>query len=70
MTSATTPAPLMDSTPVSKWLDISPNALAKMRMDGTGPAFIKIGSRIKYHPDDVAEWIASNRHTTTDDYAA
>lgn len=65
MTAINQPAPLMDSAPVAEWLGISPNALAKMRVEGTGPAFIRVGSRIKYAISDVEDYINTNRRTST-----
>lgn len=56
---------------VAEYLGITPNALAKMRMDGSGPEFIRVNSRtIRYQWATVNKWLESRTHTTTDDYAA
>lgn len=61
--------PLASSKAVAEFIDSTPNALAKMRMEGTGPAFIRMGARnIKYRWTDVYAWLDANTHTTTDDY--
>jgi predicted DNA-binding transcriptional regulator AlpA len=38
---------------------------AKWRWNGTGPAFVKFGSRVLYRETDVEAWIASNLRTST-----
>jgi len=35
--------------------------LAAWRVGGRGPAYVKIGRQIFYHPDDVATWLAKQR---------
>lgn len=63
-------APLASSKDVAEFIGVTSNALAKLRMDGNGPAFIRVGSRnIKYRWSDVEAWIDANTHTTTDDYS-
>lgn len=61
--------PLASSKDVAEFLGITANGLAKMRMTGGGPAFIRVGARnIKYRWSDVHAWLEANTHTTTDDY--
>lgn len=50
---------------VADFLGVTLNALAKLRMDGGGPAFIKVGRRVMYHPDDISAYIDANRRTQT-----
>ena len=38
---------------------------AKWRWNGTGPAFVKFGSRVLYRKADVEQWIAANVRTST-----
>lgn len=67
----TTQTPLASSKDVAEHLGVTPNALAKLRMTGDGPAFVRVGARnIKYRWADVHAWIEANTHTSTDDYAA
>lgn len=62
-------SPLASSKEVAEYIGVTPNALAKMRMEGTGPEFIRVGPRnIKYRWSAVGEWIEANTHTSTDDY--
>lgn len=58
--------PLATSKEVAEYLGISPNRLAKMRMDGTGPEFIRVNSRIiRYEWAAVHQWIAERTRTST-----
>lgn len=46
-------------------LGISRSGLAKWRSAGSGPAFIKIGRAVRYSREDVDQWLAARRRTTT-----
>lgn len=46
----------LDSLQLSKRLNISIKSLARMRQDGTGPRFMRIGARILYRLSDVLEY--------------
>jgi hypothetical protein len=35
--------------------------LAAWRVAGRGPAYVKIGRKVFYRPDDVATWLAKQR---------
>lgn len=40
---------------------------AQQRYEGSGPAFIKVGRRVFYRPEDVKAWEESQVRTRTDD---
>lgn len=63
--------PLAAPVEVAEFLGVSPNALAKMRMTGNGPEFLRVNARtIRYRWEAVESWLNGQTHTTTDDYAA
>lgn len=35
--------------------------LARWRHEGTGPAYLKAGSRVLYHGRDVLDWLSKRR---------
>ena len=39
-----------------------PSTLAQWRYLGRGPAYIKVGSHVRYRIEDVLEWEDVNRH--------
>lgn len=45
---------------------VTVQALAAERHKGTGPKFVKLGSRVFYRPEDIDAWIASNVYVRTD----
>ena len=50
---------LLQPEEVAKLLCVTLAALSIMRVRKTGPAYIKIGSRVKYRASDVQAFIAS-----------
>jgi len=45
-----------------------PQHLAKLRVYGGGPRFIKIGKKILYDCDDLDAWLNKNKHASTSEY--
>lgn len=41
---------------------VTTGTLANWRSKGTGPAFAKFGSRVRYRLDQVVKWEAANMH--------
>jgi hypothetical protein len=61
----------MNLTEQSAWLapeqlasliGVKPLTLANWRAHHKGPAYHRFGRTIRYHADDVAAWMASQRH--------
>lgn len=46
---------------------ISPRTMERMRQDGTGPVFIRIGRLIRYQDSDLEAWLVQRRRTSTSD---
>lgn len=44
---------------------LAPSTLAKMRSRGEGPAFVKMGRRIRYPEDKLLAWIKARTHTSS-----
>ncbi len=63
------PAPqadrLLHPTEVSKRLGISASWLAKRRMDGDGPAYVRIGRSIRYSETALLQWLKSRQRLST-----
>ncbi len=58
---------LLSAPQVAEQLGLGLSTLAKMRMHpGQGPKFIKLTSKaVAYDPNDIEEWIAQRRRTST-----
>ena len=53
-----------DTRPAADYLDLSPRTLDGYRVSGYGPAFHRIGNRVRYRRADLDAW-AENRLSTT-----
>lgn len=45
----------------------SASTFEKLRLQGGGPRYVKIGRRVVYDPADLDEWLAENRRRSTSD---
>lgn len=61
---------LMRSSQLEDALGLPKNALAKMRLDGSSPKFIRLGRRIYYDVREVQRWLDANTFTTTAEASA
>jgi hypothetical protein len=50
---------LMTESEVSKRLNVSVASLRRWRLLKRGPAFLKVGSLVRYQPEDLDAWLAS-----------
>jgi predicted DNA-binding transcriptional regulator AlpA len=57
--------PLLHPSQVAKLLSVSLSWLAKSRLSGTGPRFIKIGRAVRYATSAVREYILSRPRNST-----
>jgi predicted DNA-binding transcriptional regulator AlpA len=57
--------PLLHPAQVAKLLGVSLSWLAKSRMNGTGPRFVKIGRAVRYAMSAVQEYIKSRQRLST-----
>ena len=62
---ANTIDPLLHPEDVAKILKVSPSWLAKQRMAGTGPRFVKIGRSVRYPESAVREYIKARTRGST-----
>ena len=44
---------------VSKRLNISVATLRRWRLEKRGPMFVKVGSLVRYRPEDLDSWVAT-----------
>ncbi|MCB1484691.1 MAG: helix-turn-helix domain-containing protein [Hyphomicrobiaceae bacterium] len=64
---------LLNTDESARFLTLSRPTLERMRSNGTGPAFIRLGhgrrSRIAYRIEDLEAWLNANRFQSTAEYA-
>jgi len=51
---------------VASFLKTTPNRLARLRSEGRGPAFTRLGRSIRYRWEDVHAFVEGNRQPTAD----
>lgn len=49
-------------------LHVHPNTLCKWRISGGGPAFVKVGRRIRYRTAEISAWADENTFLNTAQY--
>lgn len=59
-------ATAMDVEECAAYLGVSPKALAGWRHDKRGPAYFKIGNKVRYRKADVDIWIRKKLTSTHD----
>ena len=56
---------LLTPKEAANFLRVSQSWLAKARMRGDGPPFVKIGRSIRYRESDLLQWMKSRTHLST-----
>ncbi len=50
---------------LAELLSVTTGQLAQMRYLGTGPAYVKVGTRVRYALSDVRTWLDQQRRART-----
>jgi len=50
---------LLTEEDVAKQLQVSLAALRRWRVEGRGPRFIKVSALVRYRPEELEDWLAS-----------
>jgi predicted DNA-binding transcriptional regulator AlpA len=58
---------VLHATDAAKVVGLSASTLAKLRLNGNGPAYCKLGRRVVYRPDELDRWLQSRSTTDTTD---
>jgi predicted DNA-binding transcriptional regulator AlpA len=59
------PTPLIKDTEAAKRLGLEVATLRRWRWSGKGPAFVKVGSAVRYDPAIIDQFIDGNRRSST-----
>jgi predicted DNA-binding transcriptional regulator AlpA len=60
----------LDTPQAAEYLGLGKSTLDKLRVAGSGPAFIKIGKRVVYDPADLDAWFAAHKRISTSESTA
>ena len=58
---------LLNTVEASAYCGSSASTFEKLRLNGGGPVYSKIGRRVVYRLADLDEWLAANRRRSTSD---
>ena len=51
----------------ARFVGLSESTLAKLRLNGNGPVYCKLGRRVVYRPVDLEQWLQSRTARDTSD---
>jgi predicted DNA-binding transcriptional regulator AlpA len=51
----------------ARYVGLSESTLAKLRLNGNGPVYCKLGRRVVYRLGDLEQWLQSRTTTDTSD---
>lgn len=60
-------ARVLPATEAAKLVGLSESTLAKLRLNGNGPVFCKLGRRVVYRLADLEQWLQSRTARDTSD---
>ena len=60
-------AVLVDTVEAARQLGLKPGTLNQWRWLGKGPRFRKLGGAVRYHVDDLQNWVEQRVRTSTSD---
>jgi hypothetical protein len=64
------PEILLDQSALSLRLNVAVRTLERWRVEGLGPAWLKVGRAVRYREGDVEQWLASRERGSTSGEAA
>ncbi len=56
---------LLTTTEAARWLGLSASTLAKARVAGGGPPYVKLGSAVRYRRADLEAYAKARRRRST-----
>src|SRR6187402_2071482 len=56
---------LIPAAQLPRFIGLAAQTLARLRCEGNGPQFVKIGRLIYYRASDVRDWLAKRRYSNT-----
>jgi predicted DNA-binding transcriptional regulator AlpA len=60
-------AKVVSTAEAARVLGLSESTLAKLRLNGNGPVYCKLGRRVVYRPAELEQWLQSRTTRDTSD---
>lgn len=58
----------MNAKEAANYVGLHYSTLAKMRMEGDGPAYLKLGRKVVYEKLTLDKWMDERTHSSTSEY--
>jgi predicted DNA-binding transcriptional regulator AlpA len=58
---------VLSTKDAARFVGLSDSTLAKLRLNGNGPVYCKLGRRVVYRMPDLEQWLESKTATDTSD---
>lgn len=58
---------VLTASAAARFVGLSESTLAKLRLNGNGPTYCKLGRRVVYRPADLEQWLQSRTTSDTSD---
>jgi predicted DNA-binding transcriptional regulator AlpA len=58
---------VLTASTAALFVGLSESTLAKLRLNGNGPIYCKLGRRVVYRPSDLEQWLQSRTTRDTSD---
>jgi hypothetical protein len=72
-TASAKPAGYLTTVEAADFVRLSPRTLERLRVQGTGPRYIKAGrgkrAKVLYRVADLQEWLETTSYTSTSEYS-
>jgi predicted DNA-binding transcriptional regulator AlpA len=60
---------MLNAADAADYCGSSASTFAKLRLNGGGPVYVKLGKRVVYDPADLDRWLAANRRASISERA-
>lgn len=62
-----TKSPCLTTSEAAAYLSVTPQTLARWRVDGSGPEYIKLNGKVLYLEEKIVEYLVKNTRSSTSD---
>ena len=59
---------MLTTIEAAEYLSVAPQTLARQRVEGRGPPFLKLGGSVRYDVTDLERWIEGQRRRSTSEH--
>lgn len=61
---------IFDTPKAAEYITLAPGTLERLRVQGSGPPYLKLGRSVRYRRTDLDQWMESRLTSSTSEQAA